>query len=206
MAAMSGPTFPTGRAAGARSRRGRTWSGSSRRARRPWATCSSTPFTPPTTQIITAPPSGAADALIRGQHRSGGWNYFIDFAGPADAQLVCDGRPQRLADGGIPALYRQCDVRRRRLVGSDAVSAAPLPRTARGEIPPRARPRDRLRPRQPISERRLAAALAARRSLSRLRRFHHLQRRRRGGEYPLPDHGATARSAKRASAAPSSGR
>ena len=28
----------------------------------------------------------AADALIRGQHRSGGWNYFIDFAGPADAQ------------------------------------------------------------------------------------------------------------------------
>jgi len=30
--------------------------------------------------------AAAADALIRGQHRSGGWNYFIDFAGPADAQ------------------------------------------------------------------------------------------------------------------------
>jgi PelA/Pel-15E family pectate lyase len=28
----------------------------------------------------------AADALIRGQHRSGGWNYFIDFAGPASAR------------------------------------------------------------------------------------------------------------------------
>lgn len=28
----------------------------------------------------------AATALIRGQHRSGGWNYFIDFAGPADAR------------------------------------------------------------------------------------------------------------------------
>ena len=24
----------------------------------------------------------ATDALVRGQHRSGGWNYFIDFAGP----------------------------------------------------------------------------------------------------------------------------
>jgi len=30
--------------------------------------------------------AAAADALIRGQHRSGGWNYLIDFAGPADAQ------------------------------------------------------------------------------------------------------------------------
>jgi PelA/Pel-15E family pectate lyase len=30
--------------------------------------------------------ASAADALIRGQHRSGGWNYFIDFAGPRDAQ------------------------------------------------------------------------------------------------------------------------
>ena len=28
----------------------------------------------------------AADALIRGQHRSGGWNYFIDFAGPASTR------------------------------------------------------------------------------------------------------------------------
>jgi len=28
----------------------------------------------------------AADALIAGQHRSGGWNYFIDFAGPASAK------------------------------------------------------------------------------------------------------------------------
>lgn len=27
-----------------------------------------------------------AGALIAGQHRSGGWNYFIDFAGPAAAQ------------------------------------------------------------------------------------------------------------------------
>jgi len=27
--------------------------------------------------------AAAADALVRGQHRSGGWNYFIDFAGPA---------------------------------------------------------------------------------------------------------------------------
>ncbi|MGQ0661539.1 pectate lyase, partial [Sphingosinicella sp.] len=25
----------------------------------------------------------ATDALVRGQHRSGGWHYFIDFAGPA---------------------------------------------------------------------------------------------------------------------------
>lgn len=30
--------------------------------------------------------AGAADALIRGQHRSGGWNYFIDFAGPASTR------------------------------------------------------------------------------------------------------------------------
>lgn len=29
---------------------------------------------------------GAANALIRGQHRSGGWNYFIDFAGPASTR------------------------------------------------------------------------------------------------------------------------
>ena len=28
----------------------------------------------------------AADALVRGQHRSGGWNYFIDFAGPASTR------------------------------------------------------------------------------------------------------------------------
>jgi len=28
----------------------------------------------------------AAGALIRGQHRSGGWNYFIDFAGPASTR------------------------------------------------------------------------------------------------------------------------
>ena len=27
-----------------------------------------------------------AGALILGQHRSGGWNYFIDFAGPASTQ------------------------------------------------------------------------------------------------------------------------
>lgn len=26
------------------------------------------------------------DALVRGQHRSGGWQYFIDFAGPASAR------------------------------------------------------------------------------------------------------------------------
>jgi len=30
--------------------------------------------------------AAAADALIRGQHRSGGWNYFIDFAGPASTR------------------------------------------------------------------------------------------------------------------------
>lgn len=29
---------------------------------------------------------GAAGALIRGQHRSGGWNYFIDFAGEASTR------------------------------------------------------------------------------------------------------------------------
>ena len=28
----------------------------------------------------------AGGALIRGQHRSGGWNYFIDFAGPASTR------------------------------------------------------------------------------------------------------------------------
>jgi len=28
----------------------------------------------------------ATGALIRGQHRSGGWNYFIDFAGPASTR------------------------------------------------------------------------------------------------------------------------
>jgi PelA/Pel-15E family pectate lyase len=28
----------------------------------------------------------AAGALIQGQHKSGGWNYFIDFAGPASAR------------------------------------------------------------------------------------------------------------------------
>jgi hypothetical protein len=31
--------------------------------------------------------AAAADALVRGQHRSGGWNYFIDFAGPASARI-----------------------------------------------------------------------------------------------------------------------
>jgi hypothetical protein len=30
--------------------------------------------------------ASAADALIRGQHRSGGWNYFIDFAGARSAR------------------------------------------------------------------------------------------------------------------------
>ena len=30
--------------------------------------------------------AASADALIRGQHRSGGWNYFIDFAGPASTR------------------------------------------------------------------------------------------------------------------------
>jgi PelA/Pel-15E family pectate lyase len=30
--------------------------------------------------------ASAADALIRGQHRSGGWNYFIDFAGTRSTQ------------------------------------------------------------------------------------------------------------------------
>jgi len=30
--------------------------------------------------------AAAADALVLGQHRSGGWNYFIDFAGPASTR------------------------------------------------------------------------------------------------------------------------
>jgi PelA/Pel-15E family pectate lyase len=30
--------------------------------------------------------AAAASALVQGQHRSGGWNYFIDFAGPASTR------------------------------------------------------------------------------------------------------------------------
>jgi hypothetical protein len=34
--------------------------------------------------------TAAADALIAGQHRSGGWNYFIDFAGPRSTRQWYD--------------------------------------------------------------------------------------------------------------------
>ena len=78
-------------------------------------------------------------ALIWGQHRSGGWNYFIDFAGPSSTQaLVRDDRPQRLADGGIPALCRQRHVRRRRHVGERCSSCcASISRSAIRNTGPR---------------------------------------------------------------------
>ncbi len=105
----------------------------------------------------------AADALIAGQHRSGGWNYFIRLRrSGGDAALVRDGRPQRLAAGGIPALCGQCHVRRCRHGGGDAAAAAPLSGPARTALPAAAGAGDRFRAQQPISERRLAAALALR--------------------------------------------
>ena len=57
---------------------------------------------------------------------------------------------------------------------------------ATGAIGAPLEPGDRFRPEQPISERRLAAALAAHARLSGLCALHHLQRRCRAGEYPLP--------------------
>ena len=45
-----------------------------------------------------------------------------------DALMVPDDRPQRLADGGIPALCRQRHVRRCRHVGGDAAAAQDLSR------------------------------------------------------------------------------
>ena len=54
-----------------------------------------------------------------------------------DAALVRDDRPQRLADGGIPALFRQCDLRRCRHGRGDAAPAAHLSRAARSEVPRR---------------------------------------------------------------------
>ena len=47
-----------------------------------------------------------AAALIRGQHRSGGWNYVVDLGGRGVSPgVVRHRRAQRLATRGVPALH-----------------------------------------------------------------------------------------------------
>ena len=134
----------------------------------------------------------SAGALIRAQHPSGGWNYLVDFAGERSLrELVRHRRPQCLAAGGVPALLGQRHVRRRRHGGVGEVPAAALRREARPELQARARQGDRVRARQPVSDRRLAAALPAARRVSLtatpgLHLVPHVQRRCRGGEHRVP--------------------
>ena len=199
-AAMSGPICPTCRAAGARSRPSR---------RMIWVQ-------PPGTATMGhlfldayhatgddyyyRAAEQAADALIRGQHRSGGWNYFIDFGG-AGLDAATGTTRSAATPGGwrnssimatmppstMPARRRRCSS----CCGSIVEKHDP-------QLPAAARPGDRLRPGQPVSDRRLAAALSATIQPSRQPDYtalHHLQRRRRRREYPLPAAWSTRRSA-----------
>ena len=109
------------------------------------------------------------------------------------AALVRDGRPQRLAAGGIPALQRQCHVRRcrHRRDACSCCSGSIWCGTRRASAP-RSTARS-------ASCWRANIRAAAGRSVCRydprypgLSALHHLQRRRRQGEYPLPDHGRPA--------------
>ena len=126
---------------------------------------------------------------------------MADFAGErVAARVVRHHRQERLAAGGVPALLGQRHVRRCRHGGVGEVPAAALRREAGSEVQAGARQGDRVRPRQPVSDRRLAAALsaAARVRASRQARLHvvpDLQRRRRRREHRLPGACATRRSA-----------
>ena len=133
---------------------------------------------------------GAANALIRGQHRSGGWNYFIDFAGPAST------REWYRTIGRNAWRMEEFQHYADNATFDDAGTAEAMRLLLRLYVERRdpryraaARPGDLLRPQQPICQWRLAAALAARPRLSRLCALHHLQRRCRGGEYRLPADG-----------------
>ncbi len=144
---------------------------------------------------------GVAGALIWAQHPSGGWNYVADFDGEASLQrVVRHGRQAWLAARGVPALLGQRHLRRRRHRRRLEVPAAALRGEARSEVQAGARQGDPVRARQPVSLRRLAAALPAalRVRQARQARLHvvpHLQRRRRGREHRLPAASATRRSA-----------
>ena len=80
-----------------------------------------------------------------------------------DAPLVRHHRQERLALRGIPPLLRQRDLRRRRHGGSCTIPAARVPGATRPAIQSAARAGPPFRARQPVRQRRLAAALSLRR-------------------------------------------
>ena len=130
------------------------------------------------------------------------------------APLVRDGRHERLAPGGIPALLRQRDLRRRHDGGRFPAHAAHVPGEARRGLPDRDGPGDPLHHRSPVRRavrrrrRGLAAALPAqpqrgrrhapaqpaaiaaggtrRHGGQRLHPARDLQRRRDGREHQVP--------------------
>ena len=130
-----------------------------------------------------------ASALMFAQHPSGGWNYIADFAGEASLrEVVRHHRQERLASRRVSALLRQRHVRRCRHRRIGEVLPASLRREEGSEIQGAARQGDQVRARQPVSDRRLAAALsegpgrgAAR--AARLHRLRDVQRRCRGREH-----------------------
>ena len=102
-----------------------------------------------------------ASALMFAQHPSGGWNYIADFAGEASLQeVVRHHRQERLAPRGVPALLRQRHLRRCRHGGIGEVLPAAVRREEGSEVQGAARQGDQVRPRQPVSDRRVAAALS----------------------------------------------
>ena len=139
-----------------------------------------------------------AGALMLAQHPSGGWNYVVDFAGERSLRDWYDTvGPQRVAPRGVPARLGQRHLRRWRDVAVREVPAAAVPREAR---PDGTRPaldrRHPVRPRQPVPDRRVAAALPAEERVlaprqARLHVVPHVQRRRDGGERRLPGACAT---------------
>ena len=103
-----------------------------------------------------------AGALIWAQHPSGGWNYMADFAGDRSLREWYDTigkNAWRLEE--FQHYWGNATFDDARHGGGGEVPAAPLRREARSEVQARARQGDRVRPRQPVPDRRLAAALSA---------------------------------------------
>ena len=133
-----------------------------------------------------------AGALIWAQHPSGGWNYIADFAGDRSLREWYDtvGRNAwRLEE--FQHYWGNATFDDAGHGGVGEVPPAALRREAGSEVQAAARQGDPVRRRQPVSDRRLAAAVSAavRILASRETGLHlvsDLQRRCRGGEHRFP--------------------
>ncbi len=129
---------------------------------RRWATCSWTPITRPRDEYYYRAAEAVAGALIRAQHPSGGWNYLADFAGERSLREWYDTigrnawRMEEFQHHWGNATFDDSGT---------AESAKFLLRLyvekRDAGYKPALDKAHRLRPRQPVSDRRLAAALPA---------------------------------------------